>query len=132
MNKQIFFLVGLVGALSFTGCRKDFDEINTNPNEPTAVSPGFLLTNAQKAIMDQVYDSFWGSRRAMQTAQYWSSNQYSNESRYQYRETTANSAWAAMYAGPLQDLQTIIDLNSGDAAADYAGYGDNAKAPASS
>jgi hypothetical protein len=30
-----------------------------------------------------------------------------------------------MYAGPLQDLQTIIDLNSGDAAADYAGYGDN-------
>ena len=125
MNKQIFFLVGLIGALAFTGCQKDFEEINTNPNEPTAVSPGFLLTNAQKAIMDQVYDSFWGSRRAMQTAQYWSSNQYSNESRYQYRETTANSAWAAMYAGPLQDLQTIIDLNSGDAAADYAGYGDN-------
>ena len=26
----------------------------------------------------------------------------------------------------LQDLQTIIDLNSGDNAGDYAGYGDNA------
>ena len=60
MNKQIFFLVGLIGALVFTGCRKDFEEINTNPNEPTAVSPGFLLTNAQKATMDRVYDSFWG------------------------------------------------------------------------
>ena len=125
MNKQIFFLVGLIGALAFTGCQKDFEEINTNPNEPTAVSPGFLLTNAQKSIMDRVYDSFWGSRRAMQTAQYWSSNQYSNESRYQYRETTANGAWASFYAGPLQDLQTIIDLNSGDNAADYVGYGDN-------
>jgi len=125
MNKQIFFLVGLIGALAFTGCQKDFEEINTNPNEPTSVSPGFLLTNAQKSIMDRVYDSFWGSRRAMQTAQYWSSNQYSNESRYQYRETTANGAWASFYAGPLQDLQTIIDLNSGDNAADYVGYGDN-------
>ena len=126
MNKQIFFLVGLIGALSFTGCRKDFEETNTNPNEPTAVSTGFLLTNAEKAIMDGVYDSFWGSRRAMQTAQYWSSNQYSNESRYQYRDATANNAWASFYAGPLQDLQTIIDLNSGDAAGDFAGYGDNA------
>ena len=63
MNKQIFFLVGLIGALAFTGCRKDFEEINTNPNEPTAVSTGFLLTSAQKATMDRVYDSFWGSRR---------------------------------------------------------------------
>ena len=59
MNKQIFFLVGLIGALAFTGCRKDFEEINTNPNEPTAVSPGFLLTSAQKTTMDVVYDSFW-------------------------------------------------------------------------
>ena len=126
MNKQIFFLVGLIGALAFTGCRKDFEEINTNPNEPTAVSTGFLLTSAQKATMDRVYDSFWGSRRGMQTAQYWSSNQYSNESRYQYRDATANNAWASFYAGPLQDLQTIIDLNSGDNAGDYAGYGDNA------
>ncbi len=125
MNKQIFFLVGLIGALAFTGCRKDFEEINTNPNEPTAVAPGFLLTNAQKSIMDRVYNSFWGSRRAMQTSQYWSSNQYSNESRYQYRETTANGAWASFYAGPLQDLQTIIDLNT-ESPDDYAGYGDNA------
>ena len=125
MNKQIFFLVGLIGALAFTGCEKDFEEINTNPNEPTSVSPGFLLTSAQKATMDRVYDSFWGSRRGMQTAQYWSSNQYSNESRYAYRDATANSAWATFYAAPLQDLQTIINLNSGDNAADYAGYGDN-------
>ena len=62
-----------------------------------------------KATMDRVYDSFWGSR-GMQTAQYWSSNQYSNESRYQYRDATANGA-VSFYAGPLQDLQTIIDLN---------------------
>ena len=121
MNKQIFFLVGLIGALAFTGCRKDFEEINTNPNEPTAVSTGFLLTSAQKATMDQVYDSFWGSRRGMQTAQYWSSNQYSNESRYQYRDATANNAWASFYAGPLYDVQTINNHYSGKSDNEYTG-----------
>ena len=81
MNKHLFLLMGLIGAIAFTGCRKDFEEINTNPNEPTSVSPGFLLTAAQKRTMDEYYDAFWGSRRGMQLAQYWSSNQYSNSRR---------------------------------------------------
>lgn len=125
MNKQFFLLMGLVGAIAFTGCQKDFEEINTNPNEPTAVSTGFLLTSAQKRIMDTYYGSFWGSRRGMQLAQYWSSNQYSNESRYQFRTETANGAWSSYYAGPLADLQRIIDLNT-DSPEDVNGFGSNA------
>ena len=125
MNKNIWILMGLIGAIAFSGCRKDFEEINTNPNEPTSVSTGFLLTAAQKRIMDEYYDSFWGSRRAMQLSQYWSSNQYSNESRYQFRTETTNGAWRDFYAGPLQDLQTIIDLND-ESPEDVVGYGANA------
>ena len=125
MNKQLFLLMGLIGAIAFTGCRKDFEEINTNPNEPTAVSPGFLLTAAQKRIMDEYYDAFWGSRRGMQLAQYWASNQYSNESRYQFRVETANGAWRDFYAGPLADLQRIIDLNT-DTPEDFNAFGSNA------
>jgi hypothetical protein len=125
MNKNIWILMGLIGAIAFSGCRKDFEEINTNPNEPTSVSTGFLLTAAQKRIMDEYYDSFWGSRRAMQLSQFWSSNQYSNESRYQFRTETTNGAWRDFYAGPLQDLQTIIDLNEGSPE-DVVGYGANA------
>jgi hypothetical protein len=125
MNKNIWILMGLIGAITFSGCKKDFEEINTNPNEPTAVSTGFLLTAAQKRIMDEYYDSFWGSRRGMQLSQYWSSNQYSNESRYQFRTETTNGAWRDFYAGPLQDLQTIIDLNT-NSPEDVVGYGANA------
>ena len=125
LNKQLFLLMGLIGAIAFTGCRKDFEEINTNPNEPTSVSTGFLLTAAQKRIMDEYYDAFWGSRRGMQLAQYWASNQYSNESRYQFRVETANGAWRDFYAGPLADLQRIIDLNTNNAE-DVNGFGSNA------
>lgn len=124
MNKQLFLLMGLIGAIVFTGCQKDFEEINTNPNEPTSVSTGFLLTASQKQIMDIYYGSFWGSRRGMQLAQYWSSNQYSNESRYQFRVETANGAWIDYYAGPLADLQRIIDLNT-DSPEDVGGFGSN-------
>ena len=69
MNKQIFFLVGLIGALAFTGCRRTSRRSIPIPTSPLRVY-GFLLTSA-KATMDRVYDSFWGSRRGMQTAQYW-------------------------------------------------------------
>lgn len=124
MNKNIFFLAGLAIAIAFTGCTKDFEDINTNPNEPAAVSPGFLLTNAQKSIMDIMYNSFWGSRRGMQLAQHWSSNQYSNESRYQFRTEVTNGNWSSLYAGPLQDLQQIIALNT-DNPEDMAGFGSN-------
>ena len=124
MKKNIFLLAGLAIAVAFTGCTKDFEDINTNPNEPASVSPGFLLTASQKRIMDEMTDSFWGSRRGMQLAQYWSSNQYSNESRYQFRTEVTNGAWRDFYAGPLQDLQLIIDLNT-ESPADYGGYGSN-------
>lgn len=125
MNKNIWILMGLIGAIAFSGCQKDFEEINTNPNEPTSVSTGFLLTSAQKRIMDETYDSFWGSRRGMQLSQYWSSNQYSNESRYQFRTEVTNGSWRDYYAGPLQDLETIINLNT-NSPDDVSGFGSNA------
>ncbi len=124
MNKNIFFLAGLALVFALTGCTKDFEDINSNPNEPAAVSPGFLLTNAQKSTMDIMYNSFWGSRRGMQLAQHWSSNQYSNESRYQFRTEVTNGNWSGLYAGPLQDLQQIIALNT-DSPEDMAGFGSN-------
>ena len=105
MKNNIFILAGLAIAVAFTGCTKDFEDLNTNPNEPASVSPGFLLTASQKSIMDGMTDSFWGSRRGMQLAQYWSSNQDSNESRYQFRTDVTNSNCRRLYARPLQDLQ---------------------------
>ena len=39
MNKNIFLLAGLAIAIAFTGCTKDFEDLNTNPNEPASVSP---------------------------------------------------------------------------------------------
>ena len=125
MNLKNMLTLGLAGALVLTGCRKDFDSINTNPNEPLTVSTGFLLTSAQKSLMDNTTDEWWNGRRGNQLAQYWASNQYSNESRYQFRTEIDNEYWSAFYAGALKDLQDIIDLNSGENAVDVSSYGSN-------
>ena len=125
MNLKNMLTLGLAGALVLTGCRKDFDSINPNHNEPLTVSTGFLLTSAQKSLMDNTTDEWWNGRRGNQLAQYWASNQYSNESRYQFRTEIDNEYWSAFYAGALKDLQDIIDLNSGENAVDVSSYGSN-------
>ncbi|WCL83047.1 SusD/RagB family nutrient-binding outer membrane lipoprotein [Saprospira sp. CCB-QB6] len=117
--------MGLGLALSITSCDKQFEELNTNPNQSSSTATSFLLTNAEKTMMDLTWDEWFNSRRGNQLAQYWASNQYSNESRYQFRVGITNDYWSLFYARSLQDLQEIIDLNSGDNAADYVGFGKN-------
>lgn len=124
-NKNIFAALGLSLAIGFSSCDKRFEEVNTDPNNSTNTATSYLLTNAQKNMMDLTWDEWFNGRRGNQLAQYWASNQYSNESRYQFRTEITNTYWRDFYAIPLADLQEIIKLNSGDKKDDYIGYGKN-------
>lgn len=96
--------------LMMTACTNNFDEINTNPNEPNVVPAEFLLTHAQESILDQIYGGFDNQRIGMTLSQYWSQNQYTEESRFQYRAGTNNTTWSTLYTG-INNLQEIIRLN---------------------
>lgn len=91
-------------------CTDNFEETNTNPNQPGEVPTAYLFTYAQETMLDQLYGGFDNSRVGMTLAQYWSQNQYTEESRYQYRPATNNTTWNAFYTG-LYNLQQIIDIN---------------------
>lgn len=94
-------LVTLVTVL-FASC-DDFGNINTDPNNPSQVRTELLLTNAQKSM-----DSKVGAVMGTLWVQYIGETQYTDDQ--EYRNVNANfNGW---YTGPLQDLQTIIDLNS--------------------
>ena len=128
LNKKImkiyikFSILAIGLVFGFSACDKHFEELNTNPNEPSSTSTSFLLTNAQKSMMDYTWDEWFNGRRGNQLAQYWSSNQYTNESRYQLRISITNSYWAGFYSRSLQDLQEIINLNT-SSPGDYVGFG---------
>lgn len=122
---QKIAVVGLIALLGFSyGCTDQLAEVRPNPNEPTEASTPFLLTNVQKTLADTYYDAFFLGRFGNLYAQYWSQNQYTGESRYDFRPGTPNRMWANYYT-TLNDLQRIIKLNR-QFPEKYAAYGTNA------
>lgn len=123
LNKYIKHgLLSVCVAASLTACKEHYEQLNTDPNNPSTTTTGFLLSNAQKYMMTYTWDEWFNSRRGNQLAQYWASNQYSNESRYSFRTGVTNNYWGYFYARSLQDLQEIINLNT-ESPDDYVGFG---------
>lgn len=108
---KLYIILALTTGLMMS-CQ-DFDEVNTNPNQPSEVPRAYLFTYAIESMLDQLYGGFDNSRVGMTLAQYWSQNQYTEESRYQYRPATNNTTWNTFYTG-LYNLEEIIRLNEAD------------------
>lgn len=101
---MLVLLVGLSSA-----CTKDFEDINKNPNAAEEVPLTNVLVSAitqgvrrtHGASMNMTYAGLW--------AQHYAKIQYIDEDWYEYRPDALNTHWNAMYAGPLADLQDILD-----------------------
>ncbi len=101
----------------FVGCTTDFEEINTDPNNVTDVPTAYLITQAERTIMSNRFNT-----TSMLYSQHWSETQYTNTSRYE----TAEASFNGYYYSPLADLQEIIDLNTDEDTKDEAASsGDN-------
>jgi hypothetical protein len=117
MKKSILFGLAAAGILtmSIAGCKKvDFDEeynVNPAPNVSSFANTSQLLSNA---LLNAGNDLTISAQVPAYYVQWLMQSQYPEDANYQ----ATNVDWNAYYVGPLQDLQTIINLNSGDAAAD--------------
>ncbi len=116
--------------LVLTACKKDFDKVNSSPNTPLTAPNSTLLTGAEKGLMDFTWDRWWNGTTGMLLSQYYAENQYTDESQYQFRNTTIKDYWGLFYAGGvpdqfsqstitfplggLKELQTIIDKCKAD------------------
>jgi hypothetical protein len=97
----------LLLTLFFLGaCGKNFDDLNTDPNNPSTVPAEYLLTNAEKAFADQTSNGSLGTPGLW--AQYWALNNYTDNSRYAY----GTGGWNWHYAEILEDLREIQRLVS--------------------
>jgi hypothetical protein len=102
----------LVLILFSSGCTKDFQEINTNPNSPSIAqaAPGMLLTNAIESMTNRVHEIFLGHEMGSCWVQHMAKVQYPDEDRYIPRMSVINNTWSSFYASSGYDVQTIYNI----------------------
>ncbi len=116
----------LLGSLCFsTVACEDLDELNSDPNNPTEVPSNMLMSGGEKWIMDNIYDNWFSGRQCLLYAQYWAQRNYTEEDRYQIRESTNNSYFNYLYMG-IANMEKVIKLNTDEATAESnSTYGAN-------
>ena len=123
--KKIIWGIGIGSLFTITSCDKikDFKNLNTNPNQTTTPIPAALLTNVESNLGANLgFDAGGINTGSGLYAQYYSETQYTEVSRY----NKPNYNYDAYYAGPIEDLQNIINYNSDPAtAAAAAVFGSN-------
>ena len=107
-----FSLILLTFLLSVNSCTKDFEEINTNPNNAglDEASPSMLLTNAIESMTDRVHEIFLGEEMGNCWAQHEAKVQYTDEDRYIYRPSVVNNSWTSFYAANGMDVQVLYNV----------------------
>ena len=111
------YAVAAIGilALGITSCKKvEFEEkynINPAPNVTSFANTSRLLTNA---LLSAGGGLTIGPSEQAYYVQWLMQSQYPEGANY----STTNVGWGGYYAGPLMDLQTIINYNTGATAAD--------------
>ncbi len=115
MKRKIIysFAAALLALVLFSsGCTKDFDKINTNPNAPSIdqAAPNMLLTQAIESMTDRVHEIFLGHEMGGCWVQHMAKVQYPDEDRYVPRMSVINNTWTSFYAASGYDIQTIYSI----------------------
>ncbi|MBI3518017.1 MAG: SusD/RagB family nutrient-binding outer membrane lipoprotein [Bacteroidetes bacterium] len=107
---RIYIVTATLASIAFVGCKKDFLEINTNPNSPEKVDIKDVLPSAELAIGHvmgnnfQIFGCMW--------AQYWTQNPYSSQyksiDQYSPSASDFDSPWRICYSDALQDLNYVV------------------------
>ena len=102
----------LVFLLFSSGCTKDFEKINTNPNSPAVAqaAPSMLLTNAIESMTNRVHEIFFGHEMGSCWVQHMAKVQYTTEDQYVPRMSVINNTWTSFYASSGFDIQTIYNI----------------------
>jgi hypothetical protein len=123
MKAKFLSIIFILGLIFSNSCTKDFDEINSNPNSPSAdqAAPEMLLTNAIESMTDRVHEIFLGHEMGSGWVQHMAKVQYTDEDRYIYRPDVLNNTWNSLYAASGMDIHTISRIAKANELNNYLG-----------
>lgn len=121
INKISGLLV--LGSLFMASCSKEsLEDINNNPNNPLSVPTTTIILSAEKQLIDNLRNENISLRGTNLFAQYYSQYIYTDQSRYDIPRAYLDTYWDNAYKA-LNNLQEIIELNTGEATKDKATAG---------
>lgn len=101
-------LFGLVAVI--TSCTNGFEEMNTNPNNPTTATADLFLPYG----IESAVDNYWGGSIGMDIgnlfSQHWSRIQYTDVDRYVVTNDIVLSGFTTMYNEPIANYDRIITI----------------------
>ena len=97
-------------AFVLAGCTKTFDEVNTDPDRPTAeqVPSTNTLAYCERYATDNMFDEWFDLNESAGFSGQIAKWQYTDEGFYNFRPSVNNSSWNVAYY-TISNLQAIID-----------------------
>lgn len=101
-------LAALTGVMvTTTACDSDFEETNTDPNNPTEISVDLQLGYLERTLINNVYYTFATGECASAWPQHISKPIYNDADRYYPRLGALNSFWNSMYSNVIADADEM-------------------------
>ncbi|WP_053991440.1 SusD/RagB family nutrient-binding outer membrane lipoprotein [Mangrovimonas sp. TPBH4] len=112
MKKIKFIICTFITLSVITGCTKDYEELNTDPNNPVAVPAHLLLGTTQRVYMNVMHGVLGGAGGDMGAvwAQLWTKVQYNSEERYIPRRTVIDNIWDNAFASVIAEADAMEQL----------------------
>ena len=109
MKKLIYITIASL-SLAIISCDKDFEEINTSPNDSPITDPNLLLSSTIIQTQNVLYNAQIGGDMGLCWAQQWSKVQYNTEEKYTPRRANMNSFWSVLYANVIAEATNSYQL----------------------
>lgn len=107
---NISLLLSLFLVLGFTSCDKDFEEINTDPNNPSQINVDLELGYIQRSLVNTLNDYFLTGEAADAWVQHLSKPVYNDADRYYPRIGVIDRSFGALYTNVINEAQDMYDL----------------------
>lgn len=110
MKKIKLILFAFLSFAAISSCDKDFEELNTDPNNPVAVPADLLLGYAQRTYTNTIYGMQRGGDMGSGWGQHMSKVQYNDEMQYVPRIGVIDAIWSEIYSLTISESAAMYNL----------------------
>lgn len=107
-----YLLTLFLFSLGVSSCTEGFEEMNTDPNNPTAVPAENLLTQAQFSLSNLMWGGGLNYGFGMLMVQHFSQSEYAEGSRFNQNPSNFDGIWNTFYANGMNDLQAAMQITT--------------------